>query len=73
MTGQPPRLPWVLLALDAFGALLIVLGVLAMTGSDFGHAVLVEAAPGLIAIGVALMLPMLVWAVRRATADRRNP
>jgi hypothetical protein len=57
--------PPLLLTLDVFGALLIALGVLALTGNDFGHPVLVTAAPGLIALGAALMVPIVVWAVRR--------
>lgn len=64
------QLPWVLLVLDFFGALLAAVGILALTGTDFGHPVLRTAAPGLIAIGAVLMVPMVVWAVRRAQERR---
>lgn len=65
MTEGPPALPWVYLALDVIGALLIVVGVLAMTGIDFGHPVLRTVALPFIVIGVLLMLPLLAWAVSR--------
>ena len=72
MTRQPMQLPWVLLALDFLGALLAAIGILALTGTDFGHPVLRTAAPGLITIGAILMVPMVVWAVRRAQARKRG-
>lgn len=65
MTEGPPALPWVYLALDVVGALLIVVGVLAMTGIDFGYPVLRTVALPFIVIGVLLMLPLLAWAVSR--------
>lgn len=70
MSTKPMALPWVLLALDAFGAALVILGVLALTGNDFGYPVLKTVAPGLIAIGLALFVPLGVWAVRLARARR---
>jgi hypothetical protein len=66
------QLPWVLLALDFLGALLAAVGILALTGTDFGHPVLRTVAPGLIAIGAVLMAPIVVWAVRRAQARQRE-
>lgn len=74
MNAPRASFPWVLLALDFFGAVLAAIGILALIGTDFGHPVLGKVAPGLIAIGMALMAPMVVWAVRRAreTRDRQG-
>lgn len=64
--SKPERgLPWLYLALDLLGAVLLVVGILALTGIDFGQAVLRTVAPGFIALGVILMIPMVVWAVGR--------
>lgn len=70
MSRKTLQLPWVLLALDLLGSLLIVLGVLALTGTDFGQPVLETVAPGLIAIGCVLIAPLAVWAVRRSRQAR---
>ncbi len=61
-------MPWVFLALDMFGALLVVVGILAAPGQDLGIGMLRTAAPGLIVIGVVLWVPMVVWAVQRGRA-----
>jgi len=65
-------IPPVLLALDVFGVLLILAGVMALTGNDFGHPALVTAAPALIFLGVVLSVPMVVWVVRRGTSTRNR-
>jgi len=51
--------------MDVVGGLLIVTGVLALAGADFGHPVLRSVALPFILIGALLMLPLLIWAVRR--------
>lgn len=65
MAKQEPGIPGVFLALDMFGALLVAIGILAATGQDFGIRMLRTAAPGLVAIGVVLWVPMVLWAVKR--------
>ena len=65
MSGERFPVPPLVLALDFVGVLLVVVGVLALTGTDFGYPVLARAAPGLIVIGVLLMAPLVVWAVRK--------
>ncbi|NND45558.1 MAG: hypothetical protein HKN58_09560 [Xanthomonadales bacterium] len=63
--SKPPSLPWLYLLLDVVGALLIVTGVLALTGVDFGHSVLRTVAVPFIVIGALLMLPLVGWAITR--------
>ena len=65
MNKQRFPIPPLVLVFDVIGVLLLLLGVLALTGTDFGLPVLATAAPGLIAIGVLLMAPMVVWVVRK--------
>jgi hypothetical protein len=71
-TGKFP-IPPVLLALDVFGVLLVALGAMALSGNDLGHPVLVTVAPGLIALGVLLMVPMIIWVVRKAKRTGGTP
>jgi hypothetical protein len=59
-------MPPVLLALDVLGTLFVVLGILGLTGIDFGQQVLTTVAPGFIALGALLMVPLVVWVVRNA-------
>ena len=60
------RLPWHLVALDAFGALLLVLGILGAVGLNIGLPVLADTWPFLVALGVVLMAPLIVWVLRQA-------
>jgi len=66
MNEHQPSLPWFYLVLDIAGTLLVVVGVLALTGIDFGHPVLRTVAPGVIVIGLLLMAPIATWAIRRS-------
>ena len=66
-----PVPPW-LLALDAAGALLITLGLLAAFGVDLGLPALAAIWPLLVMLGLALMAPLMVWVVRRAYAAKRR-
>ncbi|MBT8062166.1 MAG: hypothetical protein HKO64_00335 [Xanthomonadales bacterium] len=68
MNSSKPGLPWLFLALDIVGMVLLVVGILALTGVDFGHPVLKTVAPGFIALGLLLMVPIAVWAIRRGRA-----
>lgn len=65
------KVPVFYLVLDAVGMLLVVLGVLALNGVDIGLPGLAAAAPWMIPLGVALMVPFLVWVLRRAIAQSR--
>jgi hypothetical protein len=56
----------VFLALDVLGTALVVLGILGLTGTNFGKQVLTTLAPGFIVLGVLLMGPLVFWAVRSA-------
>ena len=66
MNRDQRSLPWFLIALDGVGAILLVMGVLGLTGIDFGYPVLQKVAPVFLIIGVLLMAPLLVWVVRKA-------
>ena len=55
------NIPWYFIVLDGIGAIFLVVGVLAMTGTDFGYPVLREVAPVFIAVGLLLMVPLLIW------------
>lgn len=59
-------LPWGLLLYDLLGAALPAVGVMALIGIDFGYPLLPKVAPVLIVMGMLLMLPLIVWAVRAA-------
>ena len=64
-------IPWVLIALDAFGTVLVVIGILGLTGIDFGHPVLMTVAPGFVLLGVLLFVPFIAWIVRGARGPRQ--
>ena len=66
------KVPVFYLVLDAVGMLLVVLAVLALNGVDIGLPGLVGAAPWMIPVGIALMVPFLVWVLRRAIAQARE-
>ncbi len=57
--------PWFLVMLDAIGVVFLVVAVLAWSGVDFGYPVLREVAPGFLVIGILLMLPFLIWVIRK--------
>jgi hypothetical protein len=59
-------LPWDLLLYDLLGAALLAVGIMALIGIDFGYPVLLKVAPVLIVMGILLMVPLIVWAVRAA-------
>lgn len=59
------NIPWYFIVLDGIGAIFLVVGVLAMTGTDFGYPVLREVAPVFIAVGLLLMVPLLIWVVQQ--------
>ena len=66
MNENKHSLPWFYLVLDISGTVLLVVGVLALTGIDFGHPVLRTVAPGFIVVGLLLMVPIAIWAIRRS-------
>ena len=66
MNNKKTGIPIFYLALDGFGTLLLVLGILGFTGIDLGLPVLSTIWPFLIALGLGLMAPMVVWLVRKA-------
>ena len=45
---------------------MLVMGVLGLTGVDFGYPVLQKVAPVFLIVGVLLMAPLLVWVIRKA-------
>ena len=59
-------MPIFLIALDGFGAILVVLAILGLTGVDIGLPVLSTIWPFLIIVGLGLMVPLIVWIVRKA-------
>ena len=69
---RPTKLPIFLLALDGLGTLLLVFGLLGMVGMDIGLPVLTTIWPIMIILGVGLMAPFIVWAVRRALEARKT-
>lgn len=69
--GERRALPWELFLYDLLGAALLAVGIMALTGIDFGYPVLPKVAPVLIVTGVLLMVPLIVWAVRGAQRERR--
>ncbi len=65
-------LPVFLIALDGLGSILLVLGVLGLLEVDIGLPALVTIWPLLLIIGAALMVPMIIWVIRRALADKQK-
>jgi hypothetical protein len=59
-------LPVFLVVLDGFGSILIILAILGATGVDLGLPVLTRMWPFLLILGLGLMVPMVVWVVRKA-------
>ena len=62
-------LPIFYIALDGFGTILFVLGILGFTGVDVGLPVLSTIWPFLVILGLGLMVPMVVWLVRKASSN----
>ena len=60
------KVPIFLLALDGFGTVLAVLGLLGWLEVDIGLPVLARIWPLLLALGFALMVPMIAWVIRLA-------
>jgi len=60
------RVPVFLLVLDGVGSILAILGVLGALEIDLGLPALTTIWPFLIALGFALMIPMILWAVKLA-------
>lgn len=61
-------IPVFYLALDGFGTVLLVLGIIGFIGVDLGMPVLMTIWPFLIILGLGLMAPMVVWLVRKAAS-----
>ena len=66
------KVPYLLLALDVLGTILMVLGVLGLTGVDIGLPVLATIGPFMLVLGIVLMLPFLLWVIRTASASRQQ-
>lgn len=62
--------PVFLLVLDGFGTILLILGVMGLTGVDIGLPVLQTIWPLLIILGLGLMAPLIVWIIRKAMAAK---
>lgn len=68
--SKPFRLPWWLVALDGLGTAILVLGLLGMLGVDIGLPVLASIWTFLLPLGLLLMAPLAVWAVRTAASRK---
>ena len=60
------NVPVFLLALDGVGSVLAILGLLGWLEVDIGLPVLTRIWPLLLALGFALMAPMIAWVIRLA-------
>ena len=60
------KVPVFLLALDGVGSVLAILGLLGWLEVDIGLPVLTRIWPLLLALGLALMVPMIAWVIRLA-------
>lgn len=60
------KVPVYLLLLDGVGCLLVALGILGWLEVDIGLPVLPRIWSLLLVLGVALMAPMIAWAIRLA-------
>jgi hypothetical protein len=60
------NVPVFLLVLDGVGSVLAVLGLLGWLQVDIGLPVLTRIWPLLLALGLALMVPMIAWVIRLA-------
>ena len=71
-TNKKAGLPVFLIALDGLGSIMLVLGVLGMLEVDIGLPALATIWPLLVIIGVVLMVPMIIWVIRRALAEKKK-
>jgi hypothetical protein len=60
------RVPVFLLVLDGVGSVLAILGLLGWLEVEIGLPVLTRIWPFLLALGLALMVPMIAWVIRLA-------
>lgn len=65
------KLPVFLILLDGLGVALLVMGILAATGTNLGLPALDTLWPYLLGLGVLLMVPMMVWVVRQALSRQK--
>ena len=63
-------LPIFAVLLDGLGCLLLVGAILGATGVDVGLPVLTTIWPVLLVLGLALMVPIVLWALRKARKNR---
>lgn len=70
--NRKPGLPAYLIALDGLGSILLVLAVLGLLELDIGLPVLTTLWPLLLILGVGLMVPMIIWVLRKALAEKRK-
>ena len=61
-------LPVFLIALDGLGSIILVLGVLGLLEVDIGLPALATIWPLLLIIGAALLVPMIIWVIRRVNS-----
>lgn len=66
------KLPVFLILLDGLGVALLVMGILAATGTNLGLPALDTLWPYLLGLGVLLMVPMMVWVVRQALSRQKT-
>ncbi len=65
-------LPVFLIAMDCLGSIILVLGVLGLLEVDIGLPALTTIWPFLVIMGTVLMVPMIIWVIRRALAKKRK-
>ncbi len=66
------KMPVFLILLDGLGVALLVIGILASTGTNLGLPALDTLWPYLIGLGVLLMVPMMIWVVRLAQSRQKS-
>ena len=64
------KIPVYLLALDGLGSILVALGIIGAVEMDIGLPALATIWPVLLAIGIGLMVPMILWAIKLARSKR---
>ena len=64
-------LPAFLIALDGLGSILLVLALLGLLELDIGLPVLTTIWPLLLILGLGLMVPMIIWIIRKALAQKQ--
>jgi hypothetical protein len=66
------KIPVFILALDGVGCIFAVLGLLGALEVDIGLPALATIWPVMLVIGFALMVPMILWAIRMARGKNQN-